>query len=317
MRAYTGIQTQISRNNLRSVLLIIAFPALLLSMVWLFWYIVSPPEAGVDRLELTNQSFTEAIPFVIGATLIWFLISYFTHTSIINATTGAKPLERRNNKKVYNLTENLCIAEGMPMPKLQIIETDALNAFASGINRKSYRVTLTRGLINKLDDHELEGVIAHELAHIKNKDVRLLIISLIFVGIFSLVAQIAFRSLLYGSMFRSRGNQKGSGQVMIIILVLAMIAYFFSMIFRFALSRKREYMADAEAVNMTKRPESLASALRKISGNFRVESVKSDHVAEMFIENQPDKSSGFMSFISGMFATHPPIEKRVKVLEQF
>ena len=200
------------------------------------------------------------------------------------------------------------------MPKVNIIEDSALNAFASGINEKSYTVTLTRGIIDKLNDEELEGVIAHELMHIRNKDVRLLIITIIFVGIFSFVAQILFRNMLFGA---GRRRDKSDNRAMLIALVIAFVAFFLSMVFRFAISRKREYMADSGAAEMTKKPWALASALRKISGNYQVKNVKSDDVAELFIENRPDKSSGMMSAITGLFATHPPIEKRIQILEQF
>ncbi|MDQ3536036.1 MAG: M48 family metalloprotease, partial [Bacteroidota bacterium] len=159
-------------------------------------------------------------------------------------------------------------------------------------------------------------VIAHELMHIKNRDVRLLIISIIFVGIFSFVAQLAFRNLLYGGM---RGNRRrqNDNRLIIIAVIIALIAYLLSITFRFAISRNREYMADSGAAEITKNPGALASALRKISGNHKVSTVKSSDVAEMFIENTPDSSSGLMASISGLFATHPPIEKRIQILEQF
>src|SRR5690606_3093631 len=124
---------------------------------------------------------------------IWFVIAWFANTAIIQAATGARPLERKENMRVYNLVENLCISQGMKMPNVYVIEDDALNAYASGINEKTYAVTLTRGIINTLDDAELEGVIAHELAHIRNRDVRLLIVSIVFVGIFAFLSQMAIR----------------------------------------------------------------------------------------------------------------------------
>ena len=200
------------------------------------------------------------------------------------------------------------------MPKLRIIESDQLNAFASGINEKTYTVTLTRGIIDKLDDRELEGVIAHELMHIRNRDVRLLIVSIIFVGIFAFVVNILFRSLLFGGS-RRRNNKDGGGQLVIIALVIALVVYLLSILFRFALSRKREYMADAGAADMTRNPMALASALRKISGNSDVD-VKSDDVKQMFIDNGPKENEAGLSGLSGLFATHPPIMKRVEFLEQ-
>lgn len=313
--AYVGIQAQIRKNNTRSVLLLLGFPLLILTAVWAIFYFSGAfkNEYGEIQTEAVNDAFIGAIPAVLIAVGIWFLIAFFSHTRIISRTTGSETLQRKDNMRVYNLVENLCIAEGMPMPKLNVIESNALNAFASGINEKSYTVTLTRGVINKLDDHELQGVIAHELMHIKNKDVRLLIVSIIFVGILAFAAQIAFRNLI----FSGGRNRKNDGRMVLVATIVIFVAYLISLVFRFALSRKREYMADAGAAEMTKNPKALASALRKISGNYKVESVKSEDVAEMFIENRPDKSSGIASFFSGLFATHPPIDKRIQALENY
>jgi heat shock protein HtpX len=231
---------------------------------------------------------------------------------MIRKATGSKPLERKENKRVYNLVENLCMSRGMKNPKVNIINDDSLNAFASGINDNTYTVTLSRGIINKLNDEELEAVIAHELTHIQNRDVRLLIISIIFVGIFAFVSEMAFRSLRYSG--RSRG--KKGNQLMLLIGLLAFAGYLLSMLFRFALSRKREFLADAGAVEMTKRPNALASALRKISADPWIEAVKRQDVAQMFIDHPTKKKKKSMG-ISGLFATHPPIEERIAVLEQF
>lgn len=312
---YVGIQTQIRKNNTRSILLLLGFPLLILGAVWAIMYFsgIFKDQYGNIQLEAVNNSFVSAIPTVLIVVGIWFLIAFLFHTKMISRTTGSRPLERKENMRVYNLVENLCIAEGMPMPKINVIDSQALNAFASGINEKTYTVTLTQGIISKLDEKELEGVIAHELMHIKNKDVRLLIVSIIFVGILAFAAQIAFRNLI----FSGGRNRKNDGRVMLVAVIVVVVAYLLSLVFRFALSRKREYMADAGAAEMTKNPKALASALRKISGNHKVESVKSEDVAEMFIENTPDKSSGMMSFITGLFATHPPIDKRINALEQY
>ena len=316
---YVGLQEQIASNNRKSIFLLLGFPGILLGAVYAVLMFASYDEygGGVDS-SITNDMFIQVIPFVLAGTGIWFLIAYWGHSAMIDYASGAKSIERKENMRVYNLTENLCMSTGMKMPKLKIIESEALNAFASGLNEKNYSVTLTRGIINKLDDDELEGVIAHELMHIRNNDVRLLVISIIFVGIFSLIIQIAFRGLLYGSMTRSRRRDKGSGGLMIVILVVSIIAYLISLLFKFALSRKREFMADAGAAEMTRNPLALASALRKISGNSKIDDIKSDDVKEMFIENGSDEtSSNFLSGLGGLFSTHPPIEERIQVLEQF
>lgn len=307
---YLGIQQQITRNNTKSVLFLLAFPLLILVGVYVVLYVLSDQD-----IEQTNMQFLSVVPIVLAGVAIWFVISYFFHTQMIQMATHSEPLERRDNKRVYNLTENLCMSVGMPMPKLYIIESDALNAFASGINEKTFAVTLTRGIINTLSDEELEGVIAHELTHIRNRDVRLLIVTIVFVGIFATIADLALRMLLNGggNMFssRNRKNDKGGGaMLLLIILLVAGAIYFLSILFKLALSRSREYMADAGAVELTHNSMALASALRKISGHSTLKEVGNDEVKELFIDY---KAEGFFS----LFATHPPIEKRIQVLEQY
>jgi heat shock protein HtpX len=313
---FVGIQQQIRSNNRKSILLLIAFPMLILASVFAIVYLLSFDEFGNPSPDIALDLFLGSIPFVLAVVTIWFIIAYFAHGKMISMATGAKTLERKTNMRVYNLVENLCMSVGMTMPKVQIIESQALNAYASGLRQKDYTVTLTRGLIETLDDDELEGVIAHELIHIRNKDVRLLVVSIIFVGIFAFVVQIAFRSFLYSGMTRGRNN-RDSGKLMIVILLISAIAYFISLLFKFALSRRREYMADSGAAEMTRKPRALASALRKISPNHHVET-KSEEVQQMFIENTPkDTSAKFFGNMGGLFTTHPPIDKRIKFLEQF
>jgi heat shock protein HtpX len=317
---YVGLQSQIRRNNTNSIILLLLFPVVLYVLTWLFFFLTSMGE-GSDPGATANSGLLNSFPWITVGVLIWFLIAWGSHSSMIMRATGSRPLERRENKRVYNLVENLCIASGMKMPKVNVIEDDSLNAFASGINQRTYTVSLSRGIINKLNDEELEAVIAHELTHIQNKDVRLLIVSIIFVGIFAFIAEMLFRSMIYGGRSRSSSsNNKGKGGLAIIIaLALAVVGYILSLVFRFAISRKREYMADAGAAEMTKNPLALASALRKISGDPTIEAVKRHDVAQMFIEHPLDKKkkdpSGFS--LASVFATHPPIAKRIQILEQF
>ena len=306
---YVGIQTQQSRNNARSLFLLFLFPCLVGVLSYLFCYLLvmltQEQYADYDRMDMINGIFLQSIPYIIGGVTIWFLIAYFANTSIIKAATGAQTLERKDNKRVYNLVENLCMSQGMKMPKINVINDSSLNAYA-------------RGIIDKLDDQELEGVIAHELTHIRNRDVRLLIVSIVFVGIFSMLAQIAIRSIYYSSRARS-SNSKGNGAIVLILiaLIVAAIGYFFSSLMRFAISRKREYMADAGAAEMTKNPLALASALRKISADPDIEAVKREDVAQLFIEHPGKQAKSGFNGLSGLFATHPPIQKRIEVLEQF
>lgn len=309
---YVGLDKQIRKNNFNSILLLIAFPALLLGMTYALVYFTKQ-----EHNEDPNLIFLQAMPIVLAAVGIWFLIAWAGHSTFIRMATGSKPLDRIENKRVYNLVENLCISQGMTMPKVFIIEDDSLNAFASGISQRSYSVSFSRGIINKLDDDELEGVIAHELTHIKNRDVRLLIVSIIFVGIFAFLAELAFRSLRFAGSGKKKSDGKGGGGAIILIaIVVTAVAYFLSILLRFGISRKREYLADAGSAEMTKKPYALANALRKISGDPLIEAVESRDVAQLFIDN-PKPSTHKSASWDNMFATHPPIEKRIELLEQF
>jgi heat shock protein HtpX len=307
---YVGLSTQIRRNNFNSFLLLIAFPALLLAMFYALFYF-----AGNRNIQDTNQAFIRVMPFVLVGVAIWFLIAWAGHSSFIRVATDSRPLEREENKRVYNLVENLCISQGMKTPKIYIINDDSLNAFASGIDQRSYSITLSKGIIDKLNDEELEGVIGHELTHIRNRDVRVLIISIVFVGIFSFLAELAFRSLRFGGSGKSRDG-KGSGAIILIAIVVTAIAYLISILLRFGISRKREYLADAGSADMTKKPYALASALKKISEDPMIEAVESRDVAQLFIEN-PKLSAHKSASWDNLFSTHPPIEKRIALLEQF
>ena len=301
---YVGLQQQINRNNRNSFLLLIAFPALLLGMCYIFFLFYDKQDIGS-----TNQHFLMTLPFVVIGVGIWFLVAWAGNAAFIRMATGAKPLERIENKRVYNLVENLCMQNGMTMPAIYIIDDDSLNAFASGINQKTYAVTLSKGIIEKLSDEELEGVIAHELTHIRNRDTRLLIISIIFVGIFAFLAQMALRSLSFGA----RGK-KGGGYIVLIAIAVTAICYFLSLFLRFGISRSREYLADAGSAEWTKKPYALANALRKIDDDPLIEAVHSKDVAQLFIDNPQNHKK---SFFDGLFDTHPPIKKRIQLLEQF
>jgi heat shock protein HtpX len=319
---YVGIQTQKERNNFKSWLLLFLFPILVLGLTIAFYYLLYyfNIQLYTDKQQALSSSafvfplFIRTAPWVIGGVLIWFLIAYFANTQIISNATHSRPLNRKDNKRVYNLVENLCISQGMDVPKINVINDSSLNAFASGINKKSYTVTLTTGIIDQLDDAELEAVIAHELSHIRNHDVRLLIVSIVFVGIFSFLAQLSLRVLFHAP--KGSRNKKGGGGVIpliLLVVVLAFVGYLFSTLMRFAISRNREYMADAGSAEMTKNPLALAGALRKISEDPSVEVVTSSDVAQLFIEN-PSKRKNVFALL---FASHPPVAKRIKLLEQF
>ncbi|MBR1503098.1 MAG: M48 family metallopeptidase [Prevotella sp.] len=333
---YVGIQSQISSNNMKSTLLLIAFPIILLGMTWVFLAAINYfstgyyDEAGyfVNQLDSdsVNWTFTKIAPFIIGGVAIWFAIAYFSNTKMIQHATGAQPLMRRENPRVYNIVENLCMAGGMEMPKVNVIDDPQLNAFASGIDKNSYTVTVTTGLLDRLNDEELAGVIGHELTHIRNRDTRLLITSIIFVGIIStvlsLVVRMIYNRMWFGGFSSSNDrNSKSNGLSTIVILLIgaacAAIAYLFIMLTRFAISRKREFMADAGGAELCGNPQALASALRKISDNPGLGDVEREDIAQMYIIHPKQLSQGLMQFLSGLFATHPSTEERIRILEQF
>ena len=323
------MQTQIMRNNMRSILLLMMFPAIILAMVWLFFAIIAfiQTKSGSEYVEnpmdwdFVWEQFIATIPWVIAGVAIWFVIAYFFNASMIKHATGARPLTRMENPRVYNIVENLTIACGMDMPQINVVDDPQLNAFASGIDKKSYTVTLTTGIINLLDDEELAGVVGHELTHIRNRDTKLLITSIIFVGIIStlisLVVRMIYSMALYGGVRDSK--EKGGGAIVMLLvgLVCSAIAYFFMLMTRFAISRKREYMADAGGAELCGNPLALASALRKISADPGLGQTGRDDVAQLFIVHPQGLTSGTMSFFGSMFSTHPDTRKRIEILEQF
>ncbi len=330
MRAF-GLGTHIASNNFKSVLLLAGFPVLLLLLMYALFLLYAGfageygayADGGVASPFLwAANSLTHAWPFALGGAGAWFTVAYFSHQALIDMSTGARELTRKENGRVWNLLENLCISRGIAMPSLRVIETPALNAFASGLHEKQYSITVTSGLLETLDDAELEGVLAHELTHIRNHDVRLLVIAVIFVGIFSFVGEMMFRGLTNmrwsgggrsssSSSSSSSSRDSGGGAIIAIVAALAMIAiaYALAIAIRFALSRRREYLADAGAVELTKNPDAMISALRKISGHAEVPRAPAE-VREMFIENTHVG-------IGEIFATHPPIEKRIAALVAF
>ena len=311
---YVGLHSVIQRNNTLSVLLLLGFPAILLGAVYLFFVILGD-----------ISPFMSVLPWVLGAVAIWFAIAYFSNTSMIRHAVRATPLARRDNPRVYNIVENLTMACGMPMPEINIVNDSQLNAFASGINEKTYTVTVTTGLLDRLDDDELAGVIGHELTHIRNKDTQLLITSIVFVGIISVVMTIIVRLLwntfLFGGGNRRSSNSKNNGAsiivVMVVALVCAAIAYLFTMLTRFAISRKREFMADAGGAELCGNPLALASALRKISNDPGLADVERDDIAQMYIVHPQALTGGVKGFFSHLFSTHPDTKERIRLLEQY
>ena len=330
---YVGLYTQQVRNNTRSLLLLALFPCILIGMVWLFIAVINylgngqdayGNDIGVDWYSV-NSLMLSLLPWILGAVAVWFLISYSFNTTMVRNATGARQLKRTENPRVYNIVENLCMTASMDMPKINVIDDPQLNAFASGVDKGSYTVTVTTGLCDLLNDEELAGVIGHELTHIRNKDTRLLIISIIFVGIMSTALSLAVR-MLWNTFIYGGGNRRSSREgknggsviaVILVAIVLAAIGYFFTLLTRFAISRKREYMADAGGAELCGNPLALASALRKISGDPGLGNVDRDDVAQLFIVKPIAFKSEFTNMMSKLFSTHPSIESRIAYLEQF
>lgn len=332
---YVGMQTQIRRNNTLSILLLLMFPTIILGIVWVFLAALNyfgngyPDEYGemVYQLDIStvNYYFVTAIPWVVAGVLIWFVIAYLGNVAMVRQATGARPVTRKENPRLYNIVENLCMTCNMDMPKINVVDDPQLNAFASGINAKSYTVTVTTGLMELLDDDELAGVLGHELTHIRNHDTKLLITSIIFVGIIStimsVVVRMMYETLWYGGGRRRSNSKEGGGLSLLVILLIGVVccavAYIFTLLTRFAISRKREYMADAGGAELCGNPLALASALRKISHNPGLDNVKRADVAQLFIIQPDEMKQGLMSFMDSLFSTHPDTEKRIAILEQF
>ena len=311
-----GLKTHIWANNTRSILLLAGFPVLLVLILYGLELIAMglgflPNSGGSlgDDMGLAGSMLAGTIPVALVISGLWFIIAWFGNQAMIDAMTGARAVTRQEQPELYNLLENLCISRGLKTPTLRIIETPEMNAYASGLTEGHYSVTVTRGLLETLDRDEVEAVLAHELTHVINKDVRTMVIASIFAGIISVIAQLIFRGLFY---VRGGGRKsKNAGPLIIIGLVIAAIGFGLSIVIRLMLSRTREFVADAGSVELTKNPDAMISALRKISGRSYVKAP--DDVQGMFLDNTPEKNN----LMDEMFATHPPIEKRIAALVQF
>jgi len=278
------------------------------------------------------DAFKTALPYTLQIVGVWFIIAYCANTAIIRHTTHAKPLERKDNLRVYNIVENLCIAGGIEMPQINIVEDNGLNAFASGIDIPSFTITLTTGLIEKLNDEELAAVVGHELTHIKNRDTRLMVVCIVFVGIFATLQTISIKllsAMLRGPKHHSR-NRRGGGSggviiifILILVVIWSTIGYIFSWFTRLAISRTREYVADAGGAELCGNPWALASALQKISDYPGLDTVRRSDVAQLYIIHPDEefdndmKLKGIIAKVNIMFCTHPDTPERIRLLKQF
>jgi heat shock protein HtpX len=311
-----GLYTHIQSNKRRSIALLIGLFFLVYLLVYAGALVGEALTVNAPLDVLLRRALADALyaaPWATLGTTLWILIAYKFHQSMIDAVTGGREVTRQEEPRLYNLLENLCISRGITTPKLKVIEDASLNAFATGMNEKQYSITVTSGLIDNLDDAEIEAVLGHELTHIRNGDVRMLVIAVIIAGAIGFFAEIVFRLVFQGGLgFRGRSSDDrkgGAGVAILIAIALIVVAWILSIVIRFALSRKREYLADAGSVELTKNPDAMISALRKIEGRGELQGATSA-VMEMCIDNPRE---GF----SNVFDTHPPVEARIAALVKF
>lgn len=250
--------------------------------------------------------------FVLGAIIAVFyaLFSYFLGDRALLALSGAKPVAKEDNPYLYNLVEGLALAAQIPAPKLYMIEDPAMNAFATGRDPQHSAIVVTRGLAENMNRAELEGVIAHEMSHIGNYDIRYMLITVVMVGLIGFLGEIALRSFFWGGGGR-RGGRGGGGLLVFLGLLLAVATPFVAMLVKFAISREREYLADATAVKLTRYPDGLRDALKKIRDHYLPVRTATETTAPLYFADPIGKH------LMGLFATHPPIDERIKRLESF
>jgi heat shock protein HtpX len=316
MAAY-GLYSHIQSNRRRSIALLVGLFLLVYVLVYAGALTAEALSTNADLNTLMQQAWIDLIkaaPWATVGTALWVVIAYFFHQSMIDAITGGREVQRAEQPRLYNLLENLCISRGITMPQLKVMESDALNAFATGMNAKQYSITVTSGLLNRLNDAEVESVLGHELTHIRNGDVRMMVIAVIIAGVVSFFAELVFRLWFYNSFsFRgSRSDERrrgGAGVAILLAIGLIALAYVLSFVIRLALSRSREFLADAGSVELTKNPDAMISALRKIEGRGELPGATSA-VMEMCVDNP---RMGF----GELFDTHPTVASRVAALVKF
>ncbi|MBN1325663.1 M48 family metallopeptidase [Candidatus Falkowbacteria bacterium] len=289
---------QIDSNKRKTIILMILFVVFVMLMGWLYGYFTDTGYSGLIVAGIIS--------------LIMATTSYFAGDKIALTAAGAKQINEEQNQRVYHLVENLCITAGLPIPNIYIINDDGINAFATGRDVNHSSIALTTGAINKLADIELEGVIAHELSHIKNYDIRLMMVVLVLVGIIALISD----WLLRGFLWKGQGDRKNNAGIILLIIgiVLAVLSPLIAQVIQLAVSRKREYLADADGVLLTRYPDGLANALEKISlQNVSPLKRANNATAHLYIANPFGQTK---IFLSNLFSTHPPIEDRIAKLRQ-
>ncbi len=254
------------------------------------------------------------LPFVFLGLILWSGVSYFVSASVALGVSGAKEVTKTEEPELYRIVENLSIGSGLPMPKVYVIEDSAPNAFATGRDPKHASVAATRGLLDKLDKAELEAVMAHEMSHVGNYDIRVMTLTVVMLGLIALLADFAMRWAWFGAGSRGGNKDKGGGGAAIIALVaiaLAILAPIAAQLIHLAISRQREFLADASGALLCRNPDALARALEKIAADREPLEVANKATAHLYIENPLKEHK---SALNGMFSTHPPVEERIRLL---
>lgn len=285
--------------------------------IWKSWIIMV---LFVVFASLVGYVISQATGYGAPFALIIFIISivssigsYYFSDQVVLSTSGAVVIEKSDNPELYRIVENLALGDGIPTPKIYIIHEPSPNAFATGRDPKHASIAVTTGILEKLNKSELEGVIAHELSHVKNFDIRLMAIAAVLVGFIAIAADLFMRGLIWGGIKNENEDRKGHGLFIVIGLIFAVIAPLVASLIQLAISRKREYLADASGVLLTRYPEGLAKALEKISSDTIPVRGATSATAHLFIVS-PFKGKGFQGWFAGLFNTHPPIEERIKIL---
>lgn len=313
-------------NAIRSALLVVGFPFVLPGVLFVSFLAVLTVIGQRDALSVSSRAFIYSAVVMVVITLAWLPIGYLSNQWLIDKATGARLLARSENRRLWEIFERLCATAGMRVPALRVIDTDALNAFASGLREGQYSVTVTRGLIETLNDDEMEAVLGHELTHIRNHDVRLLVVAIVLVGIIPMLHDVVmkvywafimgilnlYRAIMtvmplpFGKLILevTYGGVYWAGKL--IAYAVGLVSTTASLLIHFAISRQREFMADAGAAELTGKPEAMISALRRISGNSTLETTL-EGVRAMCFDNA-------VFGLGGWFATHPPIDQRIEAL---
>lgn len=305
------VYDHIRTNNIKTVLLVALFPLTFIALIFLFTYI------GTKNIDQAfNTTLTVAIPTIIIC-LIWMLISWAFGDSMILNVANAHEItaDSPENKKIINHVENIALAAGLPTPRVYIIEDNSLNAFATGRTPHDASIALTRGIINKLDDIELSGVIAHEMAHIGNRDIRLDMLLITGVGVTVFIADLLARTMYYNIPTNSSDDKNNNNTGIILLAVwLAFVVFnaIISPLLQMAVSRNREYAADSTGAFITRNPHALASALKKISTDSHIASISKMKTMAAICIASPAKAH---AFLGNMLSTHPPVKKRIERLE--